>query len=164
MRQSTARLQTPPAVTQDFAPSRNPTPLHPCFWVSSKGVLQIHEQASPNPGRLLASSYCLCSLLPHPPWQTPRPSSSCKTLESSSVSTVKYTGVPTSCQAKGTAMAQLWNNPLLPSVRSSLNPVVFLGEKEMTSPISAYRAPVQTRIHGRLEMKAGDGSLFPSDD
>ena len=151
-------------VAQDFAPSRNSTPPHPCFWVSSKGILQIHEQANPNPGRLWASSYCLCSLLPHPPWQTPQTLLLLQTLESSSVSTVKHTGAPTNCQAKGTAMAQLWDNPLLPSARSSLNPVAFLGEKEMTSPISAYRAPVQTQIHGRLEMKSGDGSLFPSDD
>lgn len=156
-------LQAPASVTQDFAPCRNFTPPHLCFWVSPKGISQIHEQASPNPGRLLASGYCLCSLLPTPRGR-PQTLLLLQILASSSVSTVKHTGAPTGRQAEGTAVAELWNNPLIPLVRSSLSPVAFLGGKEITSPVSAYRAPVRTRIHGSLEMKAGDESLFPSDD
>lgn len=121
----------------------HPTPPHPCFWVSPKSISQIHEQASPNPGRLLASGYCLCSLLPTPHGR-PQTLLLLQTLASPSVSTVKHTGAPIGRQAKGTAVAELWNNPLIPLVRSSLSPVVFLGGKEITSPISAYRAPVQT--------------------
>ena len=120
--------------------SPHPTPV--------SGFLQRASHRFMNKPALIQGGFWPVAIVSAPSCPTPhsRPQTLLllQTLESSSVSTVKHTGAPTRHQAKGTAVAELWNNPLFPSVRSSLSPVAFLGGKEITSPVSAYRAPVQT--------------------
>lgn len=122
-------------VTQDFAPCRNFTPPHLCFWVSPRAS-HLHEQASPNP-REAFGQWLLSLLLLPTPVAGLNPSSSCKCTASSSVSTVKHTRAPTGRQAEKTAVASLWNNPNPLSQVHSTGPVAFLGGKEITSPVSA---------------------------
>lgn len=121
------------------------TPPHP---TPVSGFLQRASHRFMNKPALIQGGFWPVATVSAPSCPTPhsRPQTLLllQTLEASSVSTVKHTRAPTRHQAKGTAVAELWNKPLFPSVRSSLSLVAFLGGKEMTSPISAYRAPVQT--------------------